>query len=107
MAALADPIPALACARIFPGCAVWTRSMQIDFRHEGRTDLELRFTFAPAHETEIRIELEARGRATPTFEYGFYDARDRLCAQVRNKVAIRPAGYRSGAGRENIDEEDR
>ena len=38
-ASLADPIPALACARVFPGYAVWTRAMNIDFEHGGSTDL--------------------------------------------------------------------
>ena len=42
-AALADPIAALACARVFPGYSHWTRAMTIDFRLGGSTDLELRF----------------------------------------------------------------
>ena len=36
-AALADPIAALACARVFPGYSTWTRAMQIDFEHGGIT----------------------------------------------------------------------
>jgi acyl-coenzyme A thioesterase PaaI-like protein len=93
VAALADPIPALACNRVFPGHAVWTRAMSLDFRREGRSQLELRFMLTPEFETEIRAELGRRGRSTPTFEYGFWDAADRLCVQVKNTVAIRPAGY--------------
>src|SRR4029078_4585784 len=34
-AALADPIAALACARVFPGYSVWTRAMSISFDHAG------------------------------------------------------------------------
>ena len=34
-AALADPIAALACARVFPGYSVWTRAMAISFDHGG------------------------------------------------------------------------
>ena len=105
IAALADPIAALACARVFDGCAVWTRAMAVDFRREGRSDLELRFDFDPTLESEIRGELQRRGRATPTFEYGFYDSQDRLCALVRNTVAIRPAGYRPNDVRKTTDEE--
>ena len=37
MASLADPVPALMCARLFPGHSVWTRAMTIDFRREGRS----------------------------------------------------------------------
>lgn len=94
IAALADPIPALACNRVFPGYQLWTRSMSLDFRREGRSDLELRFDFDPGQEGRIRAELEQRSRANPTFEYGFYDDRDRLCVIVKNQVAIRPADYR-------------
>jgi acyl-coenzyme A thioesterase PaaI-like protein len=92
-AALADPIPALACARIFPGYSTWTRSMAIAFEQGGRTDLELRFEFSPEQETAIRAELAAKGRATPEFEYGFYLRDGTLCTRVRNTVAIRPRGY--------------
>jgi uncharacterized protein (TIGR00369 family) len=92
-AALADPIAALACNRVFPGNTVWTRALQLDFRREGRSDLELRFRMASGQEAEICRELVERGRSTPTFEYGFWDARDRLCIQVTNTVAIRPDGY--------------
>lgn len=93
VAALADPVPALACNRVFPGHNVWTRAMHLDFRREGRTDLELRFELDPVQELAIREELARRGRATPTFEFGFWDTADRLCVQVKNTVAIRPAGY--------------
>ena len=60
-ASLADPIPALACARVFPGYSVWTRAMTIEFEHGGSTDLELRFEMSPAQEAAIRSELERRG----------------------------------------------
>lgn len=93
VAALADPIPALACARVFPGHAVWTRAMQLDFRREGRSDLELRFTLDAAQEGEIGEQLVQRGRSTPVFEFGFWDTAGRLCVQVKNTVAIRPDGY--------------
>src|SRR5262245_8780381 len=70
-AALADPIAALACARIFPGFSVWTRAMTISFDHGGISDLEMRFSLTPAQENDIRIALQNEGRATPTFEYGY------------------------------------
>ncbi len=103
IAALADPIPALACNRVFPGHAVWTRAMSLDFRREGRSDLELRFTLDPAQEAAVRDELARRGRATPSFEFGFWDTADRLCVQVKNTVAIRPGGYVPPARRPDED----
>jgi acyl-coenzyme A thioesterase PaaI-like protein len=92
-AALADPIAALACARVFPGYAVFTRAMNIDFEKPGRTDLELRFDLSPKQEHTIATELAANGRATPTFEYAFYLADGTLCTRIINTVAIRPRGY--------------
>ena len=91
---VADPIPALACARVFPGYSVWTRSLKLDFDHPGLTDLELRFTLSSEQEADIRRDLERRGRSTPTFELAYFDRNDRLCTRIHNTVAIRPRGYR-------------
>jgi acyl-coenzyme A thioesterase PaaI-like protein len=92
-AALADPIAALACARIFPGYSVWTRAMSISFDHGGNSDLEMRFSLTPAQEQEIREELARDGRSTPTFEYGYVRVDGVRCTVIRNTVAIRPRGY--------------
>lgn len=92
-AALADPIAALACARVFPGYSVWTRAMTISFDHGGNSDLEMRFSLTAKQEAEIRIQLERDGRSTPTFEYGYVRQDGVLCTVVRNTVAIRPRGY--------------
>jgi acyl-coenzyme A thioesterase PaaI-like protein len=92
-AALADPIAALACARVFPGYSTWTRAMQIDFEHGGSTDLELRFEFSAVMEQQIREALAREGRATPSFEYGYFLQDGTRCTRVINTVAIRPRGY--------------
>lgn len=97
-ASLADPIPALACARIFPGRAVWTRAFTIEFQRPGDTDLELRFEVSESRIEAIRRELDARGRATPRFEFGFYLTSGEECSRIVNSVAIRPAGYSPPAG---------
>ena len=93
-AALADPIAALACARVFPGYSVWTRAIAISFDHGGNSDLEMRFSLTPEQEADIRIELEREGRATPTFEYGYFRKDGVRCTVIRNTVAIRPRGYK-------------
>jgi acyl-coenzyme A thioesterase PaaI-like protein len=93
-ASLADPIAAIACARVFPGYSVWTRAMTVDFQKGGSTDLELRFEFSREQEAAIAAELKAKGRATPSFEYGYYLTDGSLCTLIRNTVAIRPKGYR-------------
>lgn len=107
MACLADPIAALACSHVFPGHQVWTRELVLDFAREGRSDMELRFVLEREKEQGIRDELSARGRATPAFEYAFFDMHGRASVTVRARVAIRPAGYLPGAGHnrsEKIDE---
>jgi acyl-coenzyme A thioesterase PaaI-like protein len=93
-AALADPIAALACARVFPGYSVWTRAMAISFDHGGNSDLEMRFALTSEQEHDIRIGLQNEGRATPTFEYGYFRKDGVRCTVVRNTVAIRPRGYK-------------
>jgi len=93
-AALADPIAALACARVFPGYSVWTRAMSISFDHGGNSDLEMRFSLTPAQESAIRMELERDGRSTPIFEYGYVRQDGVRCTVIRNTVAIRPRGYK-------------
>jgi acyl-coenzyme A thioesterase PaaI-like protein len=92
-AALADPIAALSCTRVFPGYSVWTRAMSVAFDKPGSTDLELRFEMRPEQEAAIRAELQANGRATPSFDYGFYLTDGSLCTRISNTVAIRPRGY--------------
>ena len=93
-ACLADPIAAIACSRIFPGYSVWTRAMTVDFQKGGSTDLELRFQMDPVQEVAIAAELQEKGRATPTFEYGYYLADGSLCTLIKNTVALRPKGYK-------------
>lgn len=92
-AAVADPIAAIVCAKIFPGNEVWTRSQHIDFQHEGNSDLELRFDFPAETELQIKNDLASKGRSTPTFEYGFYRKDGVRCSKIVNTVAIRPRGY--------------
>ena len=106
-AALADPITALACARVFPGYSVWTRAMSISFDHGGNSDLEMRFSLTPEQEKDIRMQLENEGRATPTFEYGYVRGDGVRCTVIRNTVAIRPRGYKRAssppASPENVE----
>lgn len=93
-ACLADPIAAMVCMKVFPGYSVWTRSLHLDFQHEGRTDLELRFMLKPEQEQKIIVDLATTGRSTPQFEYGLYQANGGLCTLVKASIAIRPQGYK-------------
>ena len=94
-ACLADPIAAMSCIKVFPGYSVWTRSLSVDFKHEGLTDLELRFEIPSEQEQAIRQELQQKGRSTPEFEYGFYQVDGSLCTTIKASIAIRPKGYKA------------
>ncbi len=104
MACLADPVAALVCNRVFPGHQVWTRELSLDFVHEGRSDMTLRFMLDSVQEEAIGEELAVRGRATPRFSYGFFDQSGRQCITVGSRVAIRPGDYRP-AGRNELEQD--
>ncbi len=93
-ACLADPIAAMVCLKLFPEYSVWTRSLQLDFRRETLTATELRFSITPEDELRIQQELEAKGRSTPSFEYGFYQEDGSLCTGIKATVALRSKDYK-------------
>jgi len=94
-ACLADPIAAMSCIKVFPGYSVWTRSLHVDFKYEGLTDLVLKFAMSPEQEQQIRLELKQKGRSTPSFEYGYYLVDGSLCTRVTARIAIRAKGYKA------------
>jgi len=100
-ASLADPIAALACVKRFPGYSVWTRAMHIDFIREGNSDLELRFKFDDNVFQQIEQDLEKNDRSTPTFHYAYYRSDGKICSNITNTVAIRPAGYAIKSNKQN------
>jgi len=93
-ACLADPIAAMACAKLFPDYTVWTRSLTLDFLEQGTSDLELRFFLDPKQERTIVKELTEKNRSTPSFEYAFYKSNGKLCTTIKASIAIRPKGYK-------------
>ena len=70
-ACLADPIAAMSCLTVFPGYSVWTRSLHLDFKCQGLTDLVLNFKMLPEQEEQIRQELKQKGRSTPDLNMVF------------------------------------
>ena len=89
MAALADPIAALACASYFPEHEIWTKQLSLDFIRPGTGDLELLFQFPEGVAEQIDATLKEHGRARHTFEYGFYQKHGELCCKVSGVVALR------------------
>ncbi|HCS12265.1 MAG: hypothetical protein COS82_08480 [Zetaproteobacteria bacterium CG06_land_8_20_14_3_00_59_53] len=90
---LADPIPALACLKRFPGYRVATSHLDVAFERVGNSDLELLFTFPWATHADIEEALARDGRANPRFDMTFVRSDGKVCTRIRNTVAIRPLGY--------------
>jgi len=92
-ASLADPVPALACLRKFPGYRVATKKLEIDFVRPGNSSLMLHFDFDARTEHDTRLALEEYGRATPCFTLTYVREDGQICTRIKNTVAIRPEGY--------------
>lgn len=90
---LADPIPALACLKRFPGYRIATKSLTLDFIRVGNSDLILSFDFTEEQAQAIAQDLERRGRSSPTFEMSYTRDDGKVCTRIKNTVAIRPKGY--------------
>ncbi|GAV21466.1 hypothetical protein MMIC_P2456 [Mariprofundus micogutta] len=92
-ASLADPVPALACLKRFPGYRVATKKLVIDFIRVGNSDLTLHFDFDEALAEQIDTELAESGKSTPCFEMHYVRNDGKICTRIKNTVAIRPKGY--------------
>jgi len=90
---LADPIPALAIARQFPGYRVMTKTLHMEFLRVGNTVLTLCFDFDPAQKAELAQELELHGRADSSFEMSYVRGDGKICTRIQNTVAIRHRHY--------------
>ncbi|MDX8403044.1 MAG: DUF4442 domain-containing protein [Mariprofundaceae bacterium] len=90
---LADPIPAFACVKKFPGYRIATKKLEIDFLRVGNSDLILQFDFSNEHVERIQRELDQHGRATPCFEMDYLRKDGEICTRIKNTIAIRPKGY--------------
>ncbi len=103
---LADPIPAIACVKRFPGYRVATRKLKLDFLRVGNSDLTLHFDFSAEQFETIQRELKEQGRSTPCFEMRYVRADGEVCSIIHNTVAIRPKGY-IGNHERKVDMENR
>lgn len=92
-ASLADPVPALACLKRFPGYRVATKKLEIDFIRVGNSNLVLQFDFDETLADKIEAELAESGKSTPCFEMRYVREDGKVCTRIKNTVAIRPKGY--------------
>jgi len=92
-AALADPVPALACLKRFPGYRVVTKKLEIDFIRVGNSNLMLHFDFDERISRTIEQQLNEKNRSTPCFMMTFVREDGEICTRIKNTVAIRPKNY--------------
>jgi len=90
---LADPVPAIACVKKFPGYRVATKKLEVEFLRTGNSDLILHFDFSDELLEKIRQELDEHGRSTPRFEMHYVREDGETCTIIRNTIAIRPKDY--------------
>ena len=92
MSAVADPLPALLCQKIFKGTQVWTKRNLVDFLRPAFGDLDCRIDVSEDDVTQIQAALDSRGQATHLFRFPFKDKRGRVVAKCQNVVFIRKKG---------------
>jgi len=90
---LADPIPAIACIKHFPGYRVATKHLELEFLRVGNSDLTLHFDVSDEQIAHIKHELIEHQRSTPCFDMHYVRADGKVCTNIRNTIAIRPLGY--------------
>ncbi|MES0371293.1 MAG: DUF4442 domain-containing protein [Mariprofundaceae bacterium] len=90
---LADPVPAIACVKKFPGYRIATKKLEIEFLRVGSSDLVLHFDFSDEQIKEIQQELNEHGRATPCFEMHYLREDGEISTCIKNTIAIRPRDY--------------
>lgn len=90
---LADPVPAIACVKHFPGYRVATKHLALEFLRIGNSDLILHFDLSDEQIATIKQELHEHQRSTPCFDLHYVRADGKICTTIRNTIAIRPLGY--------------
>lgn len=89
IAAVADPVPAITCAEVFPGLEVWTKKVAVDFLKPGRGPLQLKFEISDSDYRTIAAGLAASGKVRHEFEFFFWDRNHAKVAHVINTVHLR------------------
>jgi acyl-coenzyme A thioesterase PaaI-like protein len=89
MAAISDPLPALLCARIFPGTEVWTKAIQIDFKRPAKGTLDIRVEIKQSDVDAIAHALESHNKVSHEFHFDFSDSKGMTIASVKNTVYLR------------------
>jgi len=102
MCALADPLPALMCARIFPNLEVWTKACCVEFIRPAKGLLILDIEITEQDVAIIGKELDEKGKITYAFEFSFRDKKGEEIAKVKNTVFLRKLKPRKSTPKPNV-----
>ncbi len=89
MCSVADPFPALMCARIFDRLDVWTKANSVEFNKPARGRIEMRIEITDADIAEIQKQLDEKGKAKHTFLFDFWDHHGGSIAKITNTVYLK------------------
>lgn len=89
MLMVSDPFPALLMEQYFPGSSAWTISHGIAYLKPVRSAVEMRFELDDILLDTIENELSDKGSCRGSFEYYFYDTRERRVAKVTSEYYLR------------------
>lgn len=87
--AVADPLPALMCGRIFQGVEMWTKSNCVDFIKPAMGTLDAHVQISEHDLKAIEDQLARHNKATHVFEFTFRDKRGHEIARVKNQIYLR------------------
>ncbi len=88
MAVASDPFPALMLQRLVPGTLAWTRRHQIQYSRPAKGTVRFTVEISRDELSEIRGELERRGRVSREYEFWFHDDDGRRVAKVSSQAHL-------------------
>lgn len=89
MAALADPLPAIMCGKIFPDTEGWTQALSIYFKRPGYKQVHLKIQITEEDIQKIKEELSSQGKSRYTFACCYEDDHGKTVAEIENTVYLR------------------
>jgi acyl-coenzyme A thioesterase PaaI-like protein len=89
LCALADPLPAIMCARLLPDVDVWTKTNMVDFVVPARGTVDLKIAITQKDMSTIRKALRTKSKALHRFDFAYTDRTGTIIAHVQNTVYFR------------------
>jgi hypothetical protein len=89
LCAVADPMPALLCGRIFPGSRIWSQRVAVEFLVPARAAVNMKIQIPDESVERIRDQLQRSGAAQEKFHFSFWSDDEKELARVENSVFVK------------------